>query len=112
MTSYKHITADITSQDKLTAILEVNAILLKVAEASDNDRALLLQRAGAKIKEHDLMADLGLKKKSSATTTPGVPKYKNPISNQTWSGRGYAPIWIKGKDRTQFLIDMPTELSS
>jgi len=31
-------------------------------------------------------------------------KYKNPSTGETWTGRGKAPIWIAGKDRTKFLI--------
>lgn len=32
------------------------------------------------------------------------PKYRDPVSGKTWSGRGRAPKWIDGKDREQFLI--------
>ena len=31
-------------------------------------------------------------------------KYKNPSTGETWTGRGKAPKWIAGKDRTKFLI--------
>lgn len=31
-------------------------------------------------------------------------KYRDPATGQTWTGRGKAPKWIEGKDRTQFLI--------
>ena len=33
-----------------------------------------------------------------------APKYRNPATGETWSGRGKAPLWIAGKDREQFLI--------
>ena len=34
------------------------------------------------------------------------PKYLNPKTGETWSGRGRPPSWIAGvKDRTKFLID-------
>lgn len=33
-----------------------------------------------------------------------APKYKNPATGETWTGRGKAPKWIAGKDRTKFLI--------
>lgn len=33
-----------------------------------------------------------------------APKYKDPISGATWTGRGKAPKWIDGKDRAQFAI--------
>lgn len=45
-----------------------------------------------------------------ATTAPApatnkvAPKYRDPITGQTWSGRGKPPLWIAGKDREQFLI--------
>lgn len=31
-------------------------------------------------------------------------KYKDPATSTTWSGRGKAPAWIKGKDYNEFLI--------
>lgn len=34
-----------------------------------------------------------------------VPKYRDPASGATWSGRGKPPQWIRDKDREQFLID-------
>ncbi len=33
-----------------------------------------------------------------------APKYKDPISGATWTGRGKAPKWIEGKDRGQFTL--------
>ncbi|ACC75793.1 H-NS family nucleoid-associated regulatory protein [Paraburkholderia phymatum] len=37
---------------------------------------------------------------------PQAPKYRDPVSGATWSGRGPAPAWLAGaKDRTAFLID-------
>ena len=32
------------------------------------------------------------------------PKYKDPATGAIWTGRGKEPAWIKGKDRTPFLI--------
>lgn len=32
------------------------------------------------------------------------PKYKDPSTGCIWSGRGKEPIWIRGKDRTPFII--------
>lgn len=31
-------------------------------------------------------------------------KYRDPATSATWSGRGRAPTWIVGRDRTAFLI--------
>lgn len=32
------------------------------------------------------------------------PKYRDPVSGKTWSGRGKPPRWIEGQDRERFLI--------
>ncbi|EUC18723.1 H-NS family nucleoid-associated regulatory protein [Paraburkholderia hospita] len=37
---------------------------------------------------------------------PQAPKYRDPATGATWSGRGPAPAWLSGaKDRTAFLIE-------
>ncbi len=33
-----------------------------------------------------------------------APKYKDPATGATWTGRGKAPKWIEGKDRAKFAI--------
>jgi len=33
-----------------------------------------------------------------------APKYRDPATGATWTGRGKAPKWIDGKDRAQFGI--------
>lgn len=33
-----------------------------------------------------------------------APKYRDPSTGATWTGRGKAPGWIKDKDRDQFKI--------
>ena len=36
-----------------------------------------------------------------------APKYIDPVSGTTWTGRGKPPLWIADKDRKDFLIDQP-----
>ncbi|MDR0479637.1 MAG: H-NS histone family protein [Burkholderiaceae bacterium] len=33
-----------------------------------------------------------------------APKYRDPSTGKTWTGRGKAPKWIEGRDRNQFVI--------
>jgi DNA-binding protein H-NS len=37
-------------------------------------------------------------------TVKVAPKYRDPATGQTWTGRGKAPKWIEGKDRVAFAI--------
>ena len=33
-----------------------------------------------------------------------LPKYRDPVTGETWSGRGREPAWIVGRDRELFRI--------
>ena len=55
--------------------------------------------------------DLGLTGKSKGASASGQvpPKYRDPATGKTWTGRGRAPRWIadaeaKGKSREDFAI--------
>jgi len=42
--------------------------------------------------------------RSSSSGTKVAPKYRNPETGQTWTGRGKAPKWIQNANREQFAI--------
>ena len=42
--------------------------------------------------------------RSASSGTKVAPKYRNPATGQTWTGRGKAPLWIAKEDREKFLI--------
>lgn len=41
---------------------------------------------------------------SSSAGTKVAPKYRNPSTGETWTGRGKAPKWIQDQDRSKFEI--------
>jgi DNA-binding protein H-NS len=44
---------------------------------------------------------------------PQAPKYRDPATGATWSGRGPAPAWLaSAKDRTDYLIDKTSAASA
>ncbi|MBN3768264.1 H-NS family nucleoid-associated regulatory protein [Burkholderia sp. Se-20378] len=44
-------------------------------------------------------------KKAEGAAAAAEPKYQNPKTGETWSGRGRAPLWIRdAKNRDRFLI--------
>jgi DNA-binding protein H-NS len=107
MSTYRDIKVQIAKLEKQAADLyskEVAAVAAKV-------RAL--------VDEYGLTAEhLGLKgkaakakgvRKSATAVKPGVPKYRDPASGKTWTGKGKAPGWIneglkQGKSKDDFLI--------
>lgn len=40
---------------------------------------------------------------------PIAPKYRNPETGETWSGRGRTPKWMAGRSPAEFLIDLPSQ---
>lgn len=46
----------------------------------------------------------GGRKPSSAKGSKVAPKYRNPATGETWTGRGKPPKWISDQDRAQFAI--------
>src|SRR5580698_8543922 len=53
------------------------------------------------------LAELGIgsgRTKSPKPHASVAPKYRDPITGATWSGRGKPPRWIAGKDRDSFAL--------
>lgn len=66
----------------------------------------VIQQVRQVVSEYGLTAeDIGLaSKRAGASKKKTVaPKYQDPKTGATWSGRGRAPAWI-GKNRDKFLI--------
>jgi DNA-binding protein H-NS len=95
---------------ELTALIE--AAQAKRQEKMEGAKAALLAEF------RDKAAELGISLKalmSSSQSTPGrkprrgkgekvAPKYRNPETGETWTGRGREPGWIKGKTRQDFAL--------
>lgn len=75
----------------------------QIAQAQAERKAEGIAAARALIAEHGLTAaDVFPAAKTKGSV--GAPKYRDPATGATWTGRGKPPNWINGKDRTPFLI--------
>jgi DNA-binding protein H-NS len=104
MTSYMNVAAEI-------ARLQAHAEKLKQSE-----KAGVIAQACKAIEVYGITAaelfgatgrkgNAGRKPAKAATGSIGVPKYRDPKTGKTWTGRGKPPTWIVGaKDRDAFLI--------
>ena len=80
------------------------------------ERAEAVTAAKELIKNYDLtVSDLGLagtgaiKRIAGDTRNVVAPKYQDPDSGKTWTGRGKSPAWLSakmsaGQDKQEFLI--------
>ncbi|MBR8235133.1 H-NS histone family protein [Burkholderia sp. AU42008] len=94
---------------------QLSAQLERLQQKIDKEREKAIADAiahiRAKIDEYDITPEeLGFRPAGSAGTTAATkpkrtlpPKYLNPKTGETWSGRGRAPAWL-GKNRARFLI--------
>ncbi|MBN3804127.1 H-NS histone family protein [Paraburkholderia sp. Ac-20336] len=99
MSSYKELLAQ---REKLEKQIE---------EAKSREYAEVLNEIKQKMVDYGIsLSELGggraAKSVKAARPRAGVaPKYRDPESGNTWSGRGKPPRWIAGLDREKFLIE-------
>jgi DNA-binding protein H-NS len=83
----------------------------QIEEAKAREYAEVLNEIKQKMSDYGItLAELGGTRtkavKAAARPRAGVaPKYRDPASGSTWSGRGKPPRWIAGQDRERFLIE-------
>ncbi|WP_047219095.1 H-NS family nucleoid-associated regulatory protein [Delftia lacustris] len=75
----------------------------QIAQAHAEHKAEGIAAARALIQEHSLTA-ADVFPAAKAKGSVGAPKYRDPATGATWTGRGKPPNWIVGKDRTPFQI--------
>ncbi|BBU28883.1 H-NS histone [Burkholderia sp. THE68] len=98
MPSYKELLAQRESLER------------QIEEAKSREYAEVLNEIKQKMADYGItLAELaggrGAKGAKAARSRSGVaPKYRDPDSGSTWSGRGKPPKWIAGQDRDSFLI--------
>lgn len=116
-------TTTMTRQTEALTLRRLTAELTELNAKIDAARAAELEQAVATCREiidlYGLSAfDLGLiktqqireSKRHSKTFKPQAPraatppKYRDPATGKTWSGRGSMPVWMAGEDRDTFLI--------
>ncbi|MEI5997222.1 H-NS histone family protein [Paraburkholderia bengalensis] len=82
----------------------------QIEEAKAREYAEVLNEIKQKMADYGItLAELGgtrAKPAKAGRPRSGVaPKYRDPASGSTWSGRGKPPRWIAGQDREKFLIE-------
>ena len=82
--------------------LEQQIAAARKAEVADAVRKIkdLVEAFG--LTQEDIFSTGKQKQKSETRSVP--PKYRDPVTGQTWTGRGKPPTWIKDQDRSQFEI--------
>jgi DNA-binding protein H-NS len=80
----------------------------QIQDARKRELTDAVNKVRALIAEHGLKAeDVFAPARGTRSNGAGskvAPKYKNPQTGETWTGRGKAPKWIQDQDRSKFEI--------
>lgn len=79
----------------------------QISEARRRELADAITQARTLVAEYGLKAEdifPAGRARSASAGTKVAPKYRNPATGQTWTGRGKAPKWIQNENREQFAI--------
>ncbi len=93
-------------------IQQREALEQAIAAARQSELTQALNQVKALVSDFGLTADdvfgtgakVRVPKVSSKPSGKVAPKYRDPATGSTWTGRGKAPKWIQDKDRSLFVI--------
>ncbi|MGY6127137.1 H-NS histone family protein (plasmid) [Paraburkholderia strydomiana] len=75
-----------------------------IAEARKKEAAAELERVRESVAEFGFTPEDIFSRRHRNAGLPVAPKYRNPETGETWSGRGRTPHWIKDQDLERFRI--------
>lgn len=77
----------------------------RIRIAKKEKKAEAIAQCRKLIDEYELVEkDLFKGGRNKQSTAKVAPKYRDPQSGATWTGRGKPPRWIQNKNRDDFLI--------
>lgn len=97
------------SQTYKELLQQREALEQAIAAARKNEIANALAKVRELVAEYglttqDIFPGRGAKSVSTKPVSKVAAKYRDPVTGQTWTGRGKAPKWIEGRERSPFVI--------
>ena len=76
------------------------------------ERVRQVEKTGVIAEIQAMMQEYGIKPSElvghKRGRSPAPPRYRNPDTGETWTGRGPRPRWLEGKDSKEFRIALVT----
>ena len=95
---------DLLAQREALEKAIVDARQAEIAQAVQQVRELVAQHGLTVQDVFPVRGARAASKGAGKSTGKVAAKYRDPATGQTWTGRGKAPKWIDGQDRSRFLI--------
>jgi len=89
---------------------QADELMRRVEEARLAELDAVIEEIRSRVAEYGLTAGQifgrhGGTAKATPRPSGSAPRYRDPKTGATWSGRGREPRWIKGGRRERFLIE-------
>ncbi|WP_082742129.1 MULTISPECIES: H-NS histone family protein [unclassified Burkholderia] len=89
---------------------QAEQLMQQAEQARQAELEAVLQEVRARVAEYGITPEQVFGRRRAAPGTRAAqssvpPKYRDPKTGATWSGRGREPGWIRGKRRERFLIE-------
>ena len=92
-------------------IAQKEALETQIQEQRQNELTEAVSKVRALIAEYGLTQEdiFGAARATKRERAVGpkakvAAKYRDPVTGKEWSGRGLAPKWLQGQEKSQFLI--------
>ena len=90
-------------------IAQKEALEKQIAETRETELAAAIAQVKALVAAHqltqsDIFGTTRGSKKIKVIKAKVAAKYRDPETGKEWSGRGLAPKWLQGKDKSKYLI--------
>lgn len=79
----------------------------QISDARRAEVSTAIEQVRAIVRAYDLTSVevFGRAAAPPAQRPPPLARYRDPVSGNTWSGRGRVPAWLDGQDRSAFAIE-------
>jgi len=90
-------------------IAQKDALEKQIAETREKELSDAIAKVKALVAEHeltqsDIFGTTRGPKKVKVVKAKVAAKYRDTETGKEWSGRGLAPKWLQGKDKSKYLI--------
>ena len=96
-----------STQEEINELMEQRRLLdEKIEQARKAARGQAIEQALSLITTFQLTPeDLFSSTKKGKAKSKAPPKYRDPETGKTWTGKGPTPSWLKDKNRDDYLIE-------
>nr|WP_284508758.1 H-NS histone family protein [Delftia tsuruhatensis] len=96
--------ANTVSNSYKELLAQREALEAQIQAARKQEVSDVVAKIRSLVADYALTAEDIFTSKRTSKASVSAPKYRDPSTGKTWTGRGKPPDWIKGQNREDFAI--------